>query len=224
MHALLRHLERTGFEAPRPLRMDDQGREVLTFIEGEAHSGTLEPLPDHVMADEHLVGAARLLRHYHELVSDFRPPPDARWRLVAPTPHEIICHNDWSPWNTLFRQGRVAAVLDWDLAGPGTVIWDVANAAYSWAPLFAGHTKSSIDEKARRARLFLDAYGLEDRSAFLSTCRLRLEYVGRWIEEGARQGDPGLQRLVSWNTPKKMYEDDVRHLEENRETLERAIQ
>ena len=37
VHALLRHLEAVGFEgAPRVLGSDDQGREVLTFIEGDA--------------------------------------------------------------------------------------------------------------------------------------------------------------------------------------------
>lgn len=156
VHALLRFLEAAGFEAPRPLGMDDKGREMLEFIEGEAHSGTLEPLPDHVMQERHLIAAAKLLRRYHETVASFRPPSDARWRLVAPTEHELICHNDWAPWNLLFRDGQLAVVLDWDLAGPGSRMWDVANAAYSWAPLFADHTKSSIHEKARRARLFLD--------------------------------------------------------------------
>lgn len=223
VHALLRHLERAGFEAPRPLGMDGHGREILAFIEGEAHSGTLVPLPDHVMAEEHIVAAAKLLRRYHEAAADFRPPDGARWRLVAPTPHEIICHNDWSPWNALFRDGRLHTVLDWDLAGPGTRLWDVANAAYSWAPLSVEHTKRSIEEKARRARLFLDAYGLEDRRDFVSTARLRLEHVGRWIDEEARHGDPGMQRLVSWNVPKKMYEDDIRYLDEHRPALERAL-
>ena len=27
-------------------------------------------------------------------------------RLVAPTVHEIVCHNDWSPWNALLRDGH----------------------------------------------------------------------------------------------------------------------
>lgn len=223
VHALLRHLESAGFEAPRPLGRDERGREILTYLEGEAHSGTFVPLPDHVMADEHLIAAAKLLRRYHEVVTDFRPPSDARWRLIAPTPHEIVCHNDWSPWNALFRDGRLVTVLDWDLAGPGTRLWDVANGAYSWAPLSVEHTKRPIEEKARRARLFLDAYGLEDRRDVLRTARLRLEHVGRWIDEEARHGDPGMQRLVGWNVPRKMYEDDIRYLDEHRALLERAL-
>jgi len=35
VHAVLRHLERAGFDgAPRVLGFDDRGREVLTFLDG----------------------------------------------------------------------------------------------------------------------------------------------------------------------------------------------
>ncbi|MEK8169329.1 hypothetical protein NKH77_04555 [Streptomyces sp. M19] len=35
MHALLAHLHEVGFRAaPRPLGIDDQGREVLTYLPG----------------------------------------------------------------------------------------------------------------------------------------------------------------------------------------------
>jgi hypothetical protein len=36
VHALLRHLERVGFEAPRVIGIDEEGREVLTFVAGRA--------------------------------------------------------------------------------------------------------------------------------------------------------------------------------------------
>ncbi|MHB8630493.1 MAG: protein kinase family protein [Candidatus Limnocylindria bacterium] len=103
VHALLRHLERVGFEAPRVLGIDDRGREILRFMPGEAHAGTVEPVPERIMAERNLLDAAGLLRRYHDAIAGFEPPPDARWRLVAPTEHELICHNDWSPWNALFR-------------------------------------------------------------------------------------------------------------------------
>lgn len=39
VHALLRHLEYVGFEgAPRVIGFDDSGREVLTYLEGDAGS------------------------------------------------------------------------------------------------------------------------------------------------------------------------------------------
>ena len=223
VHALLRYLEAADFPAPRVRGMDEEGREILGFIEGESHSGTFEALPDSIMADPQLIAAAALLRRYHDVVAAFVAPPDPRWRLVAPTAAEIICHNDWSPWNALLRKGRFALTLDWDLAGPGTRLWDVSNAAYSWAPLAAASGKHKIEDQARRLGLFVDAYGLEDRRELLPTLRLRVQHVARFIMEQATLGDPGMRRLVWWNVPAQMLEDDVRYLDEHWTTLERAM-
>jgi len=224
VHALLRFLEREGFDAPRALGVDAQGREVLEYIEGEAHPGNPVPLPDTVFAEEHMTAAARLLRRYHDLVTRFVAPPDAHWRLVGPEPHEIICHNDWSPWNALFRNGSFALMLDWDLAGPGPRLFDVANAAYSWVPLGAeARAIRDIDARARRLRVFCDAYGLADRTGLLGAMRARLVYVGRFIDEQARLGDPGMMRLVEWDTPREMFVKDCGYLDENRERLARAL-
>ncbi len=222
VHALLRYLEGASFEAPRVLGMDEQGREILAYLEGEAHSAPLEPLPDRAFDQDHLLSAARLLRRYHDVVERFQPPPDARWRLVAPTAHELICHNDWSPWNALFRERSLAVMLDWDLAGPGSRLWDVANAAYCWAPLSAESKLFSLAARARRLRLFCDGYGLADRKDVLATIRSRIRYVAGFIEEEARRGDPGFAKLVMWDTPAKMS-NDVRYLDAHHDTLERVL-
>src|SRR5207302_8100962 len=96
-------------------------------IPGEVHQGWPEPMPTWIYEDEvTLIEAARLLRRYHDLLATFTPPPDARWRIVAPGPHEVICHNDWAPYNALFDGHRPIAMLDWDSAGPGSRVWDVA--------------------------------------------------------------------------------------------------
>ena len=223
VHALLRYLEAKRFPAPRVRGIDEQGREILQFIPGEAHSGTFEAMPAGVWADEHLIAAAKLMRRYHDVVAGFTPPADAMWRLVAPTRAEVICHNDWSPWNALFQKDHFALTLDWDLAGPGTRLWDIANAAYAWAPLTSDKARFKIEEQARRLRLFLDSYRLEDRSEVIPTLRLRIQHMARFISEQAERGDPGMRRLVWWNVPAQMLEDDVHHLDEHRATLERAL-
>ena len=223
VHALLRYLERAGFPAPRVLGTDAQGREVLRFLPGEAHNGTMAPLPAHMFAEAHLVEAAKLLRRYHDVVAEFRPPPNATWRIVAPTAYEVICHNDWTPWNALLRDGRLEVMLDWDLAGPGTRVWDIANSVYCWVPLFSRHVHSNVDEQVRRAAMFLDAYGLEDRTEVLLTLRTRLQFVADVITREAAAGDPGMQRLVAMSVPRTMFEDDIRALDENWAKLERAL-
>jgi hypothetical protein len=222
VHALLRFLEGAGFEAPRVRGMDEQGREVLEYVEGDAYTGWPDPAPDWVTDDIRLVAGARLLRRYHDLVGGFEPPVGARWRLVAPTPPEVICHNDWAPWNALFRGRRLAVMLDWDMAGPGTRLWDIANSAYSWVPLLSHRPEAAIEERARRLRLFCDAYRLSDRGSLLDVLKERTLFVGEFISEQAGLGDKGFMKLADWDVPTRMKRDAA-YQDDHRAILQRAL-
>ena len=222
VHALLRFLESAGFEAPRVLGVDEKGREKLEYIDGDVHPGWPDPAPDWVTDDERVAEGARHLRRYHDLVKGFKPPADSRWRLVAPTAHEIICHNDWAPWNAVFRERHLAVMLDWDMAGPGTRLWDVVNGAYSWIPLFKSSRQIGIDAQARRLRLFCDSYGLSDRASLLDVLRERTLFVGEFIRQQARLGDKGAMKLADWNVPARMKREAA-YQSEHRAVLERAL-
>src|SRR5205807_2695376 len=104
VQSLLAHLHAVGFTAaPRSLGFDERGRAVLAYLPGDIHGGWPEPMPPWMFEDiTTLKRAAELLRRYHDAVLTFRPPPDATWHQVAPGRHELICHNDWSPYNAIF--------------------------------------------------------------------------------------------------------------------------
>lgn len=135
VHALLDHLAGAGFaEAPRAMGLDEQGREILTYLPGmSAH----RPWPEVVKTDDGLLQVARLLRRYHEAVADWQPPAGAPWRIgaVEKRPGQIIRHGDFGPWNTVWEDGRLVGLIDWDLAEPGERITDVAQMAWYFAPL-----------------------------------------------------------------------------------------
>jgi len=66
VHALLTHLAAESSPgAPRPLGVDDQGREVLTFMEGETVGGR-KPWPAWTHAEDTLDQVARWMRAYHQ--------------------------------------------------------------------------------------------------------------------------------------------------------------
>jgi hypothetical protein len=174
VHALLRHFEAVGFDgAPRFLGIDEQGREILSFIEGEAARG---PVP---AGDDVLVALARLVRRAHEASSGFEPPQDAAWFAGGDGP--LICHRDLFPSNVILRDGLPAALIDWDLAGPGEPLDDVASAAYFWASLRtdAAERGLPVDRRVERVRLLCDAYGLSAEG--------RRRFVDKAIE-GRRRG------------------------------------
>lgn len=66
VHALLRHAEAKGFDGtPRYLGIDDQRREILSFLAGDV------PQDLGSFSDEELVAAAKLLRRFHDMSVDF---------------------------------------------------------------------------------------------------------------------------------------------------------
>lgn len=212
---LLQHVERNGFAgAPRALGFDDQGREVLTFIEGEVARGVeFIPdeggrfdlrLPDYVWHDDSIVRLGALLRGFHDAAATF-PWTDRTWCFEPREPVETICHNEPFPSNTVFRDGVPVAFIDWDTAAPGPRAWELGWAAWRWVPFFRDEKCRAIGlpigvaEKARRFRLLLDAYGVEPELDIvhqgIERSRLMLEHQlafaargSEWEIELARRG------------------------------------
>jgi Phosphotransferase enzyme family len=181
VHALLDHLRAVGFRgAPRAHGLDDQGREVLDFVPGtvpyDERFGLLDP-------DDRLHRVGRLIRDFHDAVSDFAPPPDARWQSLVPTDgDEIIAHHDLAPWNLVV--GDRWTFIDWDVAGPGTRMGDLAYAMHGFVPL----TPSTDPERAgHRVRVLADAYGAspEERRDLLGRLEPRTRVMHDFLRDQA---------------------------------------
>jgi aminoglycoside phosphotransferase (APT) family kinase protein len=102
-----------------------------------------------------------------------------------------VCHNDFAPYNFVYGpvgavDGGVTpvAIIDFDLAGPGPRLRDVAYATYWMAPL----SSNSSDQKewaaadaaagSRRLRLFCDVYGIGADAALLDMVEEVLAHMG----------------------------------------------
>lgn len=155
VEALLGHLAALGFEgAPRTLGRDERGRHVLEYVPGQM-ADTLPPL---TTPELHRLG--RLIRDFHHAVATFEPPAAARWQVVTPPDRvELICHNDLAPWNLVRDEARWV-FIDWDGAGPGSRLWDLAYAAHGFVPLRAGGNPG-LD--GPRLRALADGYGLDEQ-------------------------------------------------------------
>jgi hypothetical protein len=199
-HVLLRHLADVGFAgAPRFLGVDELGREVLTYVPGTAITS---PYPEWALTDEALVSVAHLLRAYHRAVITFDPTPYA-WPSSPPAPFagELISHNDINLDNVVFRGERAVALIDFDLASPGSRVWDVACAARLWAPL---RPEADIDDTRRRRavarfRLFVDSYGLArtDRERLMAAVRENHEWCYDIVGTGAANGHAGFSEYCA---------------------------
>jgi hypothetical protein len=96
-----------------------------------------------------LASAARLIRRFH----------DATEGSALAAGEEVVCHNDLSPCNFVFRRGEPVGIIDFDAARPGSRLQDLGYAIFLWLNL--GRGGPAAGEQARRVRLFCDAYGVE---------------------------------------------------------------
>ena len=216
IHALLRHLRAAGFTAvPEPLGLDEQGREILSLLPGRVAT---YPLDDFVLADAMLVRVARTLRAYHDATEGFVTPAGGVWQWTAHEPAEVICHNDFAPYNLMFEGSELTGVIDFDVASPGPRVWDMGYTAYRFVPLTAPGNPdvrfTGAAEQARRLELFCEAYGdrrIEPR-AVIAAAAAKLRELVAFIVDSAAAGDPAQQAVLARGDT-KIYEGDIAHLD-----------
>ena len=176
VHAFLEHLHANGFTgAPVPLGIDAEGREILTYIEGEVLAdpawrfGNPTPWPAFARSEEVLVATAGLVRGLHEASAGF-VPADPVWKQY---PHdellagEVVCHGDIGPHNTVYRDGLPVAFIDWETIRPNDPLVELGTALWHYVPLgdddyFAASGFGTTPDLPRRVALFVHAYGCCD--------------------------------------------------------------
>ncbi|MED3955912.1 phosphotransferase [Priestia aryabhattai] len=222
-HKLLKHLENKGFTyAPKFLGIDEKGREVLSFIEGEAGN---YPLKKYMWSDDVLIEIGKMLRLYHDSVSDFSF--DDSWKSIdnTPKPFEILCHNDFAIYNIIFNDERPIGIIDFDVAAPGPRLWDIAYTLYTCVPLsrfYLSETGEKIhynssqhaQDRKRRVKLFFESYGEELQEGYLEMVLLRLEGLCKTITRKASEGNISFQKMID-EGHLEHYQNDIKFIYEH---------
>jgi hypothetical protein len=225
VHRLLRHVRENGFTlAPEPLGLDSSGREILTYIPGHTLVG--QPWPEWVWSEELLDEAVAALVDYHAKVVDFRPKMvESRLGTQPITANQIVCHNDFAPYNCVFENGHLAGLFDWDVVCAGSPTWDLAFFAWHWVPLYKPSNAlawRSDEVCGRRLRRVVDSYGLEDRTDFLQQIVGRIEASQEGIRSRAANGDPVFERLQQEGHVEEMQQA-ITYVRENEIFLNEAL-
>ena len=71
------------------------------------------------------------------MVASYRPEGELVWRTSQGElgPDEIICMHDFGYYNWIGTDAGFSGVIDWDMAGPGVPLDDIAFTAWNTAPL-----------------------------------------------------------------------------------------
>lgn len=200
VHELLDWLAAEGLGGiPHVTGVDDDGREIVSYIEGRS-----VPVDDEVVLDQVLVEAVGWLRDFHDIVEGFPAAPRI-WRQsgdapVEPAPGQIICHNDPGAYNWIVQSGHFAAMIDWDLAGPGERLDDLAFLCWSAVPLFREIPAADV---IRRIDLVAEAYGEWGPRTILEAVERRMTTACDRIDAGIRRADPGMVSLAAAGEPER---------------------
>lgn len=227
IRALLDHLHGTAPGiAPESLGVDDEGRDIISFVAGDTGH---YPLADYMRGEASMITAARLIRRYHDATVGLIDRLDLPWPNIEPDPErrEVICHNDIAPYNIIFQGGAPAVLFDFDHAGPGPRLRDVAYAAYRFAPLASDQSCrdfgwDSPPDRIERLRRFLDAYGPFDDSGFIAMVERRIRDLRDDILHLA-DTDPERVRVHLEEDHVGSYNGDLAWIDANREALERVL-
>lgn len=150
--AVLDALEQLRYPfAPRYRGLDREGHDLLSFVPGVTTNHPIE------RAEESYAAGARMLRTLHDLTTGHE--------LAGAG--ECIVHGDPGPFNTIFDEtGMPVAFIDWDSAGPGQRLADLAYLGWTWCIQAVGQV-DPVDQ-ARRLAAVRDGYGLDADVDFIA--------------------------------------------------------
>jgi hypothetical protein len=197
VHEFLRFLCAEGLRGVPEVRGIEGDSEVLTYVTGRG-----VPVDKEVVLDDVLVEAVTWLRDFHDIAEGFRPDGTRRWRSgnAELQPDQIICHNDPGTYNWIIESGHFVAMIDWDMAGPGNRIDDLAFLAWTGVPF---DRPGEDEEILRRLDLVVDAYGEWGPLTVLRAVSDRMELACSRIQAGLERGDPAMINLGRAGEPQR---------------------
>jgi Phosphotransferase enzyme family len=193
VHALLGHLATRVPHVPQVLGIDDQSREVLSYLPGRVVDVDTE-----LLTPGQIVSIVDWTRAFHAAVAGFAHP--GPWRYFAPPEPTLIGHNDIAPYNACFDGDTLVGIFDWDMSGPTTPLFELAFIAWNCVPLWRDIGPGPA---AGRLALIADTYGGFSPREILHTVPRRIEVMLDGIPVAAAAGDAGMANLMTAGEPER---------------------
>lgn len=182
---LLKFLAGQGWPCSPRIISAGPSESVLEYVEGIA---AITPgLQQAAAADAPLAAVAALVREFHDLTAG----------SVYAAGAEVACHNDLDPRNTVYRASPAGlepvALIDWDIAGPGDRVHDLAHVCWTYTRLGPGADVAVIEH---RLDVVMGSYRWAGSAAEVVDAMLWWQdRCWRGIEAKAASGDPAMTRL-----------------------------
>jgi len=204
VRAYLLYLEKEKMQGvPRFLGIDEQGRDMLSYLPGK----TMGPDYPHdhpcLHSDQCVIDTARFMRKLHDISVGFLPRAvEAGWinPFFSNEAPEIICHGDAATWNFVFVNDRIAGLFDFEQAYPGTRYWELASTVPMMSfPLPYDYNPNLHADKAKRqVKLFFEEYGMPCPTNFIEIVVARmLRFEDNLCKDVAKRVTAGGEEAVA---------------------------
>ena len=213
VHDVLEFLESADYAwSPKFLGVDEQGREILEYIDGYVPHG--QDVPNETWSLETMEETFKKIREFHDITAG----------TALAESKECVVHGDLGYYNTVYENGRGIKFIDWDFARPGKRISDVAFALNQYLSIGEYEGDGGPKERAALARKLVDAYGLSAEQRMVLTQQMLNEFIGAINNQvaEARKGKLSAIKLVEAGVPERLKN---RHdwLERNRAIFDDAF-
>lgn len=193
---VLAFLEKRHFNhSPRYLGKDKENRDVYAYVEGF--------VPDDLgdTTDQQLHSFMKIVREFHDVSLDF---------VEAGT--LVLCHDDLSPCNVVFRDGYPIVIIDWDDVHPGERWEDLTYILWLWINIGSHLENRNIVSQMSRA---LKAYGADEATKHDFTDKLVHRMNRLLVEADVSRFD--YKRIKEW------VQYSIRWVEKNRKIIQNEI-
>jgi len=140
---VLQFLERKHFKHSQRYRgKDEENREIFAYVEG------FIPADLGDTTDIQLQSFMKIVREFHDISQDF-----------VKSDTLVLCHDDLSPCNVVFRDDRPIAIIDWNDVHPDERWQDLTYILWLWINIGSHYENKNIVSQMRSA---LNAYGADE--------------------------------------------------------------
>lgn len=156
-----------------------------------------------------LTSAAKLLADFHLATEKFIVLEDDEYFLTykGSLEREVICHNDFAPYNLTFEDFEAVGVIDFDTICPAPREWDIAYALYRFILI----DQQIENEYQSLIELFLKAYGYKKNTDFFPIVIERIEALVQLFEDEISKKNPSFIEMEK-SGHKKFYIEEIQRI------------
>ncbi|MFC1803391.1 phosphotransferase [Thermoproteota archaeon] len=193
---VLIYLEQKQFKySQRYLGKDKQNRDIFAYVEGSV------PPDLGYTTDLQLHSFMKIVREFHDISMDFVKSDEL-----------VLCHDDLSPCNVVFREDCPWVIIDWDGVHPDERWQDLTYILWLWINIGDHRRKRKIVSRMNTA---LNIYGADEKT--------KKDFSDKFVQRMMRVLDETDVSRPDYDRVREWVQDSIRWVENNKNIITKEI-